>query len=143
MNYKVNTSDYYIHHLYTNYYKNINEALASLRNKVDFKIGTAFGNYQISVNDVFSVNGSEDLRYKNVGYGKVAFMGIAVYFEGKNMNDLFYKSAEYKKAIETFIYLIDMHNEDKQSNLKEIEKTHGKPKTEHSIIWGRVTGFLN
>ena len=102
MNYKTNTSDYYIHHLYTNYYKNINEALANLLNKVDFKIGTAFGNYQISVDDVFSENGSEDLKYKYVGYGQVAFMGIAVYFKGKTMQDLYYKSAEYKKAIETF-----------------------------------------
>ena len=141
MNYKANTSDYYIHHLYTNYYKNINEALANLRDKVDFQIGTAFGKYQISVDDVFSINGLENLKYKYIGYGSVSFMGN---IDNKvPTQGLFYKSAEYKKAIETFIYLIDMHNEDKQSNLMEIEKTHGKPKIQHSIIWSRVTGFLN
>lgn len=143
MKYKPNTPDFYIYHLYKQYSNDLWEQYNRLLNKVNCKIGTAYGNFQISTKDIFSEIGTEDLKYKNVGYGKLQLVGVAVYFKDKNISDLYYKSKEIKKAVESFIIVVDMLNEDKQNNLTTIHKQHGQPKEQHSIIWGRITGYLN
>lgn len=142
MEYKTNTPDYYIHHLYKQFHNSLWEQYGKLSNKVDFKIGTAFGNFQVDTKDIFSETGTPDLKYKNVGYGKLQLMGVAVHFKDKNHTDLYYKSNKVKQAIETFVTVVDMLCEEKQSNLDFIHEQHGRPKTQHSIIWGRVTGYL-
>jgi hypothetical protein len=142
MIYKTNTPDYYLHHLYTQYNKDLQEHYNRLQKTVPFKIGTAYGNFQISTKDLFCETGAEGLRFKSVGYGKLQLMGAAVFFKDKNLTDLYYKTTEYKKAVENFVQGVDHLNEAKQENVKYIEEQHGKPRIQHSIIWARVTGLV-
>jgi len=140
--YKSNTTDFYLDHLYRQYNSELWNKYNNLKSVLKCEIGTSFGNFQISTKDIFIEKGPENLKFKNVGYGKLQFMGIAVYFKDKNMTELYYKNDEEKKAIESFIKSIDRLNEEKRENTNFIEKQHGKPKTQHSIIWARITGLI-
>lgn len=140
--YKSNTTDFYLDHLYRQYNSELWNTYNKLKKVIKYEIGTSFGNFQISTKDIFSTEGTDDLKFSNVGYGKLQFMGIAIYFKNKNMQDLYYNSIEEKKAIESFIKSVDRLNEEKSENISFIEKQHGKPKTQHSIIWARITGLI-
>jgi len=140
--YKSNTTDFYLDHLYRQYNSELWNIYGNLKKALKCDIGTAFGNFQLSTKDIFIETGAETLKYKNVGYGKLQFMGIAIYFKGKNMSELYYKNEEEKKAIESFIKSIDVLNEEKRENIDFIEKQHGKPQIQHSIIWARVIGLI-
>lgn len=140
--YKTNTTDFYLDHLYKQYNSKLWDQYKKLKSVVKCKIGTSFGNFQISTKELFSEKGPEHLKFQNIGYGKLQFMGVAIYFNNKNLADLYYNSEEEKKAIESFIKSIDFLNEEKTENVKTIEEQHGKPKTQHSIIWARVTGLI-
>lgn len=140
--FKTNTADNYILHIYRKHDLDLYDAYKELAERTNIKIGNAFGNYQISTKDIFSETGIEDLKYKNVGYGKVAFMGVAIYFKNKNLGNLYYKSKTIKNAVEDFIKVVDILCEEKTNSVKYIEKQHGKPKVQHSIIWAMAKGLF-
>jgi len=83
----------YISHVYKQEIKAKSEVLK----KKTISIKQAFGSYYIDVNTYFTEIGEEILKYKNVGYGSVSFLGKTV------TQGLFYKSLEVKKEIENLI----------------------------------------
>lgn len=129
-----NSSEYYIYDLYK---KKNNKESALVRDLIDksgLKVGRAYGNTQINILECFSDTGDENLRYKNVGYGGVNFMGIAIHYPSLKMNDLFYRSIEIKEAVE--VYIISMQDlfEQTSKTINLIKKQHGEPKVQYAIL---------
>lgn len=125
----MNYSAEQIKHVYTQVINEKNNVLSKL---TIVKVGKAFGNYQIDVDDAFNYDGDDDLKYEKVGYGGVQFMGN---INGKvPTQGLFYKTPEYKKQIENFIIVNDLIEQDKTENVAYIIEQHGNPKPECSMI---------
>ncbi len=120
-------SDKYI----TQIYSNRNKEKAERLKKLTIPYGTAFGNIQIDIDNVFVENGDDSLKYKNVGYGGVSFMGN---INGKTAGNLYYKNAEIKKEIEGLIISLQMIEDETQENIKYVHEQHGQPRTQHAIL---------
>jgi hypothetical protein len=96
------------------------------------ELGSAYGNYHMQVSDVFELSGPENLKYKNVGYGSVVFLGN---IHGKvPTQGLYYKSQELKNEIETLIRTLSDISEGQRETLEVIHRQHGQPKPQHCIL---------
>lgn len=126
----MNYSAKQILHVYVQVKKEQNEANSKV-NTVNIK--PAYGNYYIKVDEAFNLLGSDNLKFKNVGYGAVCFLGN---LNGKvPTQGLYYKSEEIKNEIETLIKTLSMISDDKSETVKYITDQHGTPKPQHAILW--------
>jgi hypothetical protein len=124
-----NQATKYIAHTYKEEIKAKQEVLK--RKTIDIK--QAFGNYYIDVNTYFTENGKEELKYKNVGYGNVCFLGN---INGKVVTQgLFYRNLEVKKEIENLIISLTLINEEVREIIDYIHKNNGQPNIQHAVIY--------
>lgn len=130
----MNRADQEILHLYKDVNNKEAEELGKLIRKSQLNVGTSYGNFQIDVKECFSDTGEESLRFREVGYGRISFMGISVYYKDKKYTDLFYRNEDIKNAVEAFIKGTDTIDSSKERMLKKIRKDYGKPKMQVSLL---------
>jgi hypothetical protein len=124
-----NQASKYISHVYKQEIKEKSEVLK----KKTISIKQAFGSYYIDVNTYFSEIGDEILKYKDVGYGNVCFLGN---IDGKTVTQgLFYKNLEIKKEIENLIISLTFIDEDVRQVIDYIHKNNGQPNIQHSVLY--------
>jgi hypothetical protein len=122
-----NLSDTYI----TGIYSNRNKEKASVLSKLTVPYKVAFGDVNIDVDDVFVDGGTDDLKYKFVGYGGIRFMGN---INGKTAGNLYYKNAKIKNELESAMRVLQAIEDETRENIDYVEKQHGKPKSQHAIL---------
>lgn len=94
-------------------------------------IKKAFGNFYINITDALCETGSDDLRYKYVGYGGVCFLGN---INGKTSNELFYKNQEIKQAVEKLINNLDTLRTEQHEAIRLVREQHGEPRPQYALI---------
>jgi ribosomal protein S18 acetylase RimI-like enzyme len=113
-------------------YKQIEKEKQRILSGLTVPYKEAFGDININTDDVFIENGSDELKYENVGYGGIRFMGN---INGKvPTQGLYYKDLETKKKIENTIKALDQNNEDKRNIVDDIIKYKGKPKEQLAVL---------
>ena len=113
-------------------YKQIEKEKQRILSGLTVPYKESFGDVNINVEDVFTENGSEELKYENVGYGGIRFMGN---INGKvPTQGLYYKDSQTKNKIQNVIRALDQNNEDKRSIVDDIIKQKGKPKQQLSVL---------
>lgn len=113
-------------------YKQIEKEKQRILSGLTVPYKESFGDVNINVEDVFTENGSEELKYENVGYGGIRFMGN---INGKvPTQGLYYKNSQTKNKIQNVIRALDQNNEDKRSIVDDIIKQKGKPKQQLSVL---------
>lgn len=113
-------------------YKQIEKEKQRILSGLTVPYKESFGDVNINVEDVFTENGSEELKYENVGYGGIRFMGN---INGKvPTQGLYYKDSQTKNKIQNVIRALDQNNEDKRSIVDDIIKQKGKPKEQLAVL---------
>jgi hypothetical protein len=107
--------------------------LRSSNVKIQTETLPAFGAFYIDVKEAFQLTGHERLKFKNVGYGGVNFLGN---INGLSpLQGLYYQSEAIKKEVESFIISLQEIRQNQDDAVNVIELEHGKPIPEHSILW--------
>ncbi len=113
------------------YKKEIDSKSEVLKNKTII-IKRAFGNFCIDVETYFSISGEEALKYENVGYGGVVFLGN---IEGTVVTQgLYYKTQEIKTEIENLIRSMDLIDFEVREAINYVHEQHGRPSIQHAVL---------
>ena len=134
---KMNYAAEHIAHIYKQVIKEEKICLSKLNL---LKVEKSYGDFIVDTKEVFTEFGDPKLKYEYVGHGRLRFMGN---INGKvHTQGLYYKNEELKKEVETFVKSMDVIFENKTSAISLVEKQHGKPKPEHSVIYYNVQNNL-
>ena len=124
---KTNTSDNYILHVY----KKRNEEEKRIYSKINFQFKETFGDVTVNIDDIFTGNGTEELRngkyfifIKILGNinGKQAQQGL--YFKNKEIRDNFLETEKRLKSLSINV----------KETIKVIKLQHGKPKNDYGLL---------
>ena len=124
---KLNYSAEQIMHVYKQLKKENKEALSKCN--LPYKI--AFGNIYFQIEDVFTDTNTGFLN-DGQNYGGVIFLGN---INGKGERQLFFKSLDIKKQIDSLRFLNDYVREDVSNAIKIITEAHGQPKPQYCHLF--------
>ena len=123
----INNADNYILHVY----KKRNEEEKQIYSKINFQFKETFGDVTVNIEDIFTGNGTEELRngkyfifitiLGNIN-GKQAQQGL--YFKNKEIRDNFLETEKRLKSLSINV----------EETIKVIKEQHGKPKIDYALL---------